>query len=62
VPHRLAQGEADRRGVRLKLVDAFSCREPVSTPQQVRGRLSLENATGAGSLIAGAGSTAFWPS
>jgi uncharacterized protein (DUF1697 family) len=26
--------------------DAFSLREPVSTPDQVRGRLSLENATG----------------
>jgi hypothetical protein len=25
--------------------DAFSSREPVSTPHQVRGRLSLENAT-----------------
>jgi hypothetical protein len=24
--------------------DAFSLREPVSTPHQVRGRLSLENA------------------
>jgi hypothetical protein len=24
--------------------DAFSLREPVSTPDQVRGRLSLENA------------------
>jgi hypothetical protein len=28
------------------LVDAFSSREPVSTPDQVRGRLSLENALG----------------
>jgi hypothetical protein len=26
--------------------DAFSLREPVSTPVQVRGRLSLENALG----------------
>src|SRR5882672_12523286 len=26
--------------------DAFSSREPVPTPDQVRGRLSLENATG----------------
>jgi hypothetical protein len=26
------------------LFDAFSSREPVSTPDQIRGRLSLENA------------------
>jgi hypothetical protein len=32
------------------LFDAFSSREPVSTPDQVRGRLSLENALRVGKL------------
>src|ERR1700730_13274604 len=33
-----------RNGGSRSLFDAFSSREPVSTPHQVRGRLSLENA------------------
>src|ERR1700730_17052873 len=33
-----------RNGGSISLFDAFSSREPVSTPHQVRGRLSLENA------------------
>jgi hypothetical protein len=38
-------GMAMRDDQRLKLrFDAFSSREPESTPHQVRGRLSLENA------------------
>jgi hypothetical protein len=32
------------------LFDAFSSREPVSTPHQVRGRLSLENAINQNSI------------
>jgi hypothetical protein len=37
--------ESERRnGGSKSLFDAFSLREPVSTPDQVRGRLSLENA------------------
>jgi hypothetical protein len=31
-------------GRTLSFFDAFSSREPVATPDQVRGRLSLENA------------------
>jgi hypothetical protein len=36
----------NRNGGSTSLFDAFSSREPVSTPHQVRGRLSLENALG----------------
>src|SRR5437868_15525220 len=34
----------NRNGALAYWFDAFSYREPVSTPHQVRGRLSLENA------------------
>src|SRR5476649_1646985 len=36
----------NRNGGSTSLFDAFSSREPVSTPHQVRDRLSLENALG----------------
>src|SRR5258708_21799212 len=36
----------NRNGGSLSCFDAFSSREPVSTPDHVRGRLSLENALG----------------
>src|SRR5580698_2564311 len=35
---------SNRNGALDSCFDAFSSREPVSTPDQVRGRLSLENA------------------
>jgi hypothetical protein len=34
----------NRNGGSTSLFDAFSLREPVSTPDQIRDRLSLENA------------------
>jgi hypothetical protein len=34
----------NRNGALFPCFDAFSSREPVSTPDQVQGRLSLENA------------------
>jgi hypothetical protein len=36
--------KADAGRALIFCFDAFSLREPVSTPDQVRGRLSLENA------------------
>src|SRR6266496_4248410 len=42
----------NRNGALFPCFDAFSSREPVSTPDQVQGRLSLENALiGRGQII-----------
>jgi hypothetical protein len=43
----------NRNGGSTSLFDAFSSREPVSTPHQVRGRLSLEDALGSFTFPAG---------
>jgi hypothetical protein len=41
---RRREVKADEGSALIFCFDAFSLREPVSTPDQVRGRLSLENA------------------